>query len=134
LRRTTGDWVAGCRDLAKAHLHPSISKEQVYKEDSPLRLSLLSHPVQQTVLKESIEGALYVQGDHCNVLALYPRSFSVMGKCCSKVYCRALWEGAPMLRAKDLIGYSRPCDSSSHCSFKALSNAGQKRYRSLGSG
>jgi hypothetical protein len=39
-----------------------------------------------------------------------------------------------MLRAKDLVGHSCPCDSSSHCSFKALSNAGQKRYRSLGLG
>jgi hypothetical protein len=39
-----------------------------------------------------------------------------------------------MLRAKDLVSYSRLCNSSSYCSFKALSNAGQKRYKSLGLG
>jgi hypothetical protein len=35
---------------------------------------------------------------------------------------------------EDLVGHSRLCDSSGYCSFKALSNAGQKRYRSLGLG
>jgi hypothetical protein len=39
-----------------------------------------------------------------------------------------------MLGAEDFVRYSSPCDSSSHCSFKSFSNAGQECYRSSGSG
>jgi hypothetical protein len=39
-----------------------------------------------------------------------------------------------MLGAKDLVGYSSPRDSSSHCSFKSFPNAGKECYRSLGLG
>jgi hypothetical protein len=39
-----------------------------------------------------------------------------------------------VLGAKDLVGQSSPCDSSSYYSFKSFPNAGQECYRSLGLG
>jgi hypothetical protein len=39
-----------------------------------------------------------------------------------------------MLRAEDLVRHGSPCNSSSYCSFQSFSNAGEKRYRSLGAG
>jgi DNA-directed RNA polymerase subunit RPC12/RpoP len=36
-----------------------------------------------------------------------------------------------MLETKDLMSYSSLGNSSSYCSFKSLSNAREKRYRSL---
>ena len=39
-----------------------------------------------------------------------------------------------MLGAEDLVCHGGPRDSSSYCSFKSLSNAREKRYRSLGAG
>jgi hypothetical protein len=39
-----------------------------------------------------------------------------------------------MLRAEDLVGYSSLRDSSSHCPFETLSDAGEQCYRSLGLG
>ena len=83
--------------------------------------------------KERVKGALYIQGDHCDVLAKCPSGFCVMGECCCEICCRAFWEGAAMLGAEDFVHYSTPCDSSSHCSFKFFSNAGQECYRSPGS-
>jgi hypothetical protein len=39
-----------------------------------------------------------------------------------------------MLGAEDLVCYGRLRDSSGYCSFESLSNAREKRYRSLGAG
>jgi hypothetical protein len=68
------------------------------------------------------------------MLAFCPRSFSIVGERCSKIYSRALREGASMLGVEDLVGYSSLRDSSSHCLFETLSDAREQCYWSLGSG
>ena len=97
----------------KTDVCSAISKEAADEEHQCIRLSLLGHLLQESLLEYSIKHSHHIYCHHCDLLVPGKGCFNIMSEGSHQIYCGPFWKDTAVLGAEYLMnqssGSNLPC-------------------------